>query len=120
MGDDMATYLHGIPVQLEVLTETGTDDFNRPTYSSAFVTVENVLVGRPTTEEQRDALNLTGKRIEYWIGIPKDDAHDWKDKVVQLPAPFSCKLKTFGFVQTAIQDLIPLAWGARVAAEVFE
>ena len=116
----MGTKLHGIPVQLEVLTQTGTDDFNRPIYSTSYTTINNVLVGSPTTEERKETLNLTGKRIEYWIGIPKGDTHDWKDKTVDLPAPFSCKIKTFGFVQTGIQDLIPMAWGSRVAAEMFE
>lgn len=116
----MAMKLHGIPVQLEIRTQIGEDGFGRPEYESEFETVENVLVGTPTTEERNNALTLTGKRIEYWIGIPKGDAHDWKDAVVILPEPFSCRVKTFGFVETGIRDLIPLSWGSRVAAEAFE
>lgn len=109
--------IHGITVQLEVKTQTGTDAFNRPIYEPEFVDVDNVVVGSPTSEERNDALTLTGKQIEYWIGIPKGDEHKWEDVRIILPAPFSCTLKTFGFVQTGIQDLIPLAWGSRVMAE---
>ena len=108
---------HGITVQLEVRTQSGTDGFNRPVYSSEYVTVDDVVVGSPTADERNDTLTLTGKHIEYWIGIPKGDEHDWVDKELILPAPFSCTVRTFGFVQTAPQDLLPLRWGARVMAE---
>ena len=116
----MTMKLHGITVQLEVKTKMGEDDFDCPVYTSSFVTVDNVLVGRANSEEQTKSLNLTGKRIEYWIGIPKGDTHDWRDKIIKLPAPFLCQVKTFGFVETAIQNLIPLSWGGRVASEMFE
>ena len=116
----MGTKLHGIPVQIEVKTQTNLDGFKRPVYSSVYQTVNNVLVGRPSSEEQTETLNITGKRIEYWLGIPKGDTNDWKDVLVKLPAPFSCTVKTFGFVETGIQDLIPMTWGSRVAAELFE
>lgn len=106
--------LHGITVQLEVRRQAGTDAFNRPVYAPEFADVENVLVGRPDSQEVLDTLNLTGKRIEFVLGIPKGDAHDWEDKRVRF---FGQEFKTIGFPETGIQDLIPLGWGANVKVE---
>lgn len=57
--------IHGIPIELAVKTQTGTDSFNRPIYETSWETVNNVLVGQPTTEEITDELNLSGKRLDY-------------------------------------------------------
>ena len=106
--------LHGITVALEQKTETGRDDFNRPVYSTEFVPVENVLVGRPDAQEVIDTLNLTGKRIEYVLGIPKGDTHDWLDKKIRF---FGQDFKAIGFPESGIQDLVPLDWGSNLKVE---
>ena len=108
---------HGIAVQLLNQTQTGRDAAHRPIYTETAETVENVIVGSPTTEEIRDTLDLTGKRIAYWLGIPKGDNHVWEDRNVILPTPFSGTYRTIGFMQTGIQDLIPLDWGGKIAVE---
>ena len=59
----MATKLHGVPVKLYQTTQTGTDDFGAPIYTEEPVTVDNVLVGSPTSTEVQDILNLTGKKV---------------------------------------------------------
>ena len=106
--------LHGITVELEQKTEAGRDDFNRPVFISEFVNVDNVLVGSPSAQEVTDTLNLTGKRIEFVLGIPKGDAHDWLDKRIRF---FGREFKAIGFPETGIQDLIPLEWGSNLKVE---
>ena len=109
--------LHGINVQLESKTLTGQDEFGRPVYSSEYVDVENVLIGRPDSTDAAETLNLTGKKIEYILGIPKGDAHDWIDKKVRF---FGMEFHTVGFPETGIQDLIPMEWGMNVRVELYE
>lgn len=106
--------LHGITIQLEQRTEVGQDDFNRPTYTTTYVDVENVLVGRPDAQEITDTLNLTGKRIEYILGIPKGDTHEWLDKKIRF---FGQEFKAIGYPETGIQDLIPMDWGSNLKVE---
>ena len=106
--------LHGITVQLEQKTEAGRDAFNRITYETEYVDVENVLGGSPDPEEVTETLNLTGKKIEYVLGIPKGDTHDWTDKKVIF---WGQEFKTIGFPETGIQDLIPMDWGSNVRVE---
>lgn len=109
--------LHGIAVQLEVKTQTGTDDFNNPVYTSEYITVDNVLVGKPSAEEVTDTLNLTGRKIEYILGIPKGDSHDWENRNVMF---WNQTFRTVGIPETGIQDLIPLEWGMNVKVERYE
>jgi hypothetical protein len=102
------------------IEKTGTDALNNPIYSVGWTSVHNVIVGRPDSSDISDTLTIYGKKIVYWIGIPKGDTHVWQDRKIQLPAPFNMTVRTFGFVETGIQDLIPLAWGGRIASEVIE
>jgi hypothetical protein len=71
----MRLNIKGIPVKLSVRTQTGIDDFNRPTYEVSQEVVENVLVGEPSAEDVVNELNLSGKRIVYTLAIPKGDTH---------------------------------------------
>ena len=106
--------LHGITVQLEKKTEEGRDEFNRPVYDTEYIDVENVLVGKPGSSEIIDTLNLTGKKIEYILGIPKGDTNDWTDKKVRF---WNQEFHTVGPPETGIQDLIPMDWGMNVKVE---
>ena len=106
--------LHGITIQIEERTQTGRDDFNRPVFTSDWEDVENVLVGSPDPQEITDTLNLTGKKIEYVLGIPKGDTHEWTDKKVRF---WGQEFRTIGFPETGIQDLIPMDWGTNVRVE---
>lgn len=112
--------LHGITIQLLVKAQTGIDDFNRPIYEETAVDVSDVLVGQPAATEVLEVQNLTGKKIVYWLGIPKGDEHDWKNAKVILPDPFAGTYRTISFAQTGIQDLIPLMWGQNIAVERYE
>ena len=109
--------IHGIPVTLIQLVQTGSNDFNEPIYAETPVTVEDVLVSNPTTEDVAQALNLYGKRLAYTLMIPKGDAHDWDDVKVQF---FGRTFRSFGLPVEYIPENIPAAirWNKQVKVEV--
>ena len=79
--------LSGRTVILYDKRQTGVDGFNRPIYEDVPITVDNVLIGIPSAQEVIDALNLTGKRAAYTLGIPKGDTHTWTDRKVEFFGP---------------------------------
>ena len=109
--------LHGVTISLMVKTQSGTDAFGEPIYTTQSTQVDNVLVGSPTSQEILDIQTLTGKKIIYMLGIPKGDSNTWEDCDVVLPAPFAGTYHTVAFVQTGITDLIPLDWDKKIAVE---
>lgn len=109
--------IHGTTVILQVKTQSGSDPFGAPIYTETPVNVENVLVGSPSAEERTEELNLTGRKIEYVLGIPKGDAHDWENVTVEF---FGKKFRTFGIPEEGIEENIPMAWHKKVKCERFE
>ena len=103
--------MRGTSVVLHVRTQTGTDAFNNPVYSETVTTVNNVLIGQPETDEVTSSIDLYGKKIEYMLGIPKGDTHDWEDTVVEF---FGNKYQTFGTVIQGIEANIPTPWHKKV------
>lgn len=97
-------------------TQVGIDDFNRPIYTETAETVENVLIGEPTSEDIINELNLSGKRLAYTLAIPKGDAHEWRDRTVEF---WGQRFRTFGRPTQGIEHLIPLAWNKKVKVEVY-
>ena len=106
--------MRGTTIELLVKTESGNDDFNRMTFSENWVSIENVLIGEPTTEEVVDTLNLTGKHLAYMLAIPKGDSHVWHDTEVRF---WGQKFRTIGFPTQGIDSLIPLDWNMKVKVE---
>lgn len=106
--------LKGTTIQLIVETQTGTDPFGAPIYEEEAVDVEDVLVGQPSTDDVTNSIQLYGKKIEYILGIPKGDTHNWTDAVVII---FGEKYRTIGYPQTGILENIPLRWGQNVKVE---
>lgn len=103
--------MKGTTVQLVVKTQTGTDEFGAPVYEETLETVSDVLIGQPSTNDLADSIDLDGKRIDYVLGIPKGDTHNWVDtEIIFLGQRF----KTVGYPQTGIQENIPLRWGQNV------
>jgi len=98
-------------------TEVGTDDFGKPIYTETPVTVENVLIGEPSTEDIINEMNLTGKRLAYTLAIPKGDTHEWRDRTVEF---WGERFRTFGMPTQGIEHLIPLDWNKKVKVEVYE
>lgn len=109
--------IKGIPVVLYEKTQTGVDEFNAPIYAETPVTINNVLVGEPSTQEIVNANELYGKKAIYVLGIPKGDDHIWQDVVVEF---FGHKWRTFGFPIKGIDHLIPLDWNMKVWVARYE
>lgn len=109
--------MRGVTVELLVKTQTGTDAFNHPIYSESWVTVDNVLVGEPSTDEITSTLSLYGKTVHYTLAIPKGDVNEWTDTEVRLPEPFGGKYKTIGYPTAGIEANIPLKWNKKVKLE---
>jgi len=107
----------GVPIILYDKEQTGVDAFNHPIYAERPVTVENVLIGEPSTEDVINDLQLYGKRLAYTLGIPKGDAHVWTDRTVEF---FGQKFRTYGKPTQGIDHLIPLDWNKKVKVEEYE
>ena len=113
--------LHGVTIQLVVKTQVDEDIFGQPVYRESTENIDNVLIGAPSfitaSKEIIEALNLDGHKVDYWLGIPKGDTHEWEGAEVILPAPFTGRYKVIHAPVTGIQDLIPMDWGMNVAVE---
>lgn len=109
--------MRGATVILHERRQTGVDGFNSPVYTTAPITVPNVLIGQPTTDDVTDSISLYGKRIEYMLGIPKGDTHDWEDATVEF---FGRKYRTFGAAIQGIEANIPTPWHKKVRVERIE
>lgn len=106
--------MKGMTIYLVTQTEIGTDDFGEPIYSEELEAVNDCLVGQPTSDDVTNTLALYGKKIEYTIGIPKGDTHDWTDREIEL---FGARYRTIGYPTTGIQENIPLRWGQNIKVE---
>ena len=109
--------MKGITVSLAVKTEGNPDPLGAPTYTTAWADVENVLVAPVSSEDLLDTFNLYGKRAVYTLGIPKGDAHVWKDTEVRF---FGQTFRTIGEPTGGIDALIPLSWNQKVQVELYE
>lgn len=109
--------MKGITIQLVVREQTGVDEFNAPVFSETVEEVGDVLVGEPSTDEVTNTLNLTGKKVEYVLAIPKGDTHVWENTEILLPAPFDGRYRTIGFPTAGIEENIPLRWNKKVKVE---
>ena len=109
--------MKGITVTLWERTQTGTDAFNDPVFALTSTTVDNVLVGQPTTDEVTSSTDLYGKKIEYMLGIPKGDTHDWTDTAVEF---FGRTYRTFGDVIEGIEANVPTPWHHKIRVAAYE
>ena len=112
--------MKGVTVTLEKKTQTGTDGFGQPIYTSESVSVADVLVGEPTTEDITNNLAMYGKTIVYTLAIPKGDMNDWEDTYVTLPEPMGGTFHTVGIPTAGIEENIPTRWNKKVHLERFE
>lgn len=104
----------GTTVILHNRTQTGVDSVNNPVYSEESVSVSNVLVGEPSTDDVASSTDLYGKRIAYMLGLPKGDAHNWTDTTVEI---FGETFRTFGDVIQGIEANVPTPWHKKVRVE---
>lgn len=110
------TRIHGISVILYDKIRIQSDPFGNDIFEEVEITVDNVLVGQPSAEDVINEMNLSGKRLEYTLGIPKGDTHDWENKRIRF---WGQDFVSFGSVIQGIEDMIPLAWNKKVKVEKF-
>lgn len=112
--------IRGTTVTLYEVTQTGEDDFGAPILAETPVTVSNVLVGQPDTDEIIQSTQIYGKRLACWLGIPKGDSHEWEDRHVEWTDAYgrTTRLHTFGIPITGIEANVPGPWHMKVRAEV--
>ncbi len=109
--------IKGIDITLYVKTQTGENAAHEPVYEETPVTVHNVLIGEPSTEEITTELQLHGRHLAYVLAIPKGDAHDWNNVRVEF---FGQVFRTCGAVTQGIERMIPLCWNKKVRVELYE
>lgn len=106
--------MKGITVILYEKIEAGTDSLHNPIYDEHPITVENVLIGQPTTEEIIDSNRLYGKRLEFVLGLPKGETHQWEDSRVDF---LGRSFRAFGSVVEGIEENVPTPWHKKVMVE---
>lgn len=113
--------MHGITITLYEDAPAGVDGFNAEISSLTPVTVEDVLIGEPSTDDVTSSTELYGERLVCVLGIPKGDNHDWTDKVVEWTDAYGTthRLKTFGVPITGIEANIPTRWHKKVRCEEY-
>ncbi len=109
--------IEGMTVTLWNKTQTGSNGFGEPIYTWTSKDVEDVLVSSPSAQEVTDTLNLTGRKIEYVLGIPKGNEDEWENQIVEF---FGHKFLTFGIPEQGIESNIPLRWHKKVKCERYE
>ena len=112
--------MKGVTVTLyETTVTSSTDDFGVPIVTESAVTVDDVLVGEPSTDDITTSTALYQKVIRYMLGIPKGDTHDWVDKKVSWTDAYGVThvCKTFGYPITGVEANIPGRWHMKVRCE---
>lgn len=114
--------MKGLTVTLYKETFTGNDTLNQPVYTETPVTVDNVLVGEPSTDDITSSTALYGKQIQFMLGIPKGDTNDWMDKKVEWTDAYGRTItcKTFGYPITGVAANIPGPWHMKVRCGAYE
>lgn len=107
----------GIDVVLHQKTIDGYNDFNEPIYKDSKVTVSNVLVAPTSSTDIVDENSLVGRKEVYTLAIPKGDANEWENQIVEF---WGKTWKSFGFSQEGIIENIPLSWNKKVTVERYE
>lgn len=99
----------------EVLKEK--DPFGKSIMTTTPIEVENVIIAPSSADDITTSINLTGRKAVYTLGIPKEDTHDWENKVIEF---FGYKWKSFGIPLQGQEELIPLSWNKKVMVERYE
>ena len=109
--------MKGVTVTLIYKTQTGKDEFGQPVYEEVSISVNDVLIGEPSTEDIQNAITVYVKRIAYTLAIPKGDVNVWYKAKVVLPAPWNETFNVIGDAIMGIEENIPLRWNKKVHIE---
>lgn len=110
-------FIQGITVKLYDKTEDGFDNFGRPVFIEIAKEVENVLPIQPSTDEVVNELNLTGKKVEYKLCIPKGDTNIWENRKVEF---FGEEFQTYGHIIQYVEKNTPTAWNKQIYVVRYE
>lgn len=110
----------GISITLVGKTQTGVDAFNQPIWKDTEITVDDVLVGEPSTNDVQNNITAYGKKTVYTLAIPKGDLNTWENGEVILPEPFGGRYRVIGKATAGIEANIPLRWNKKVHLEELE
>ncbi|HEM6182581.1 TPA: hypothetical protein VB850_000744 [Streptococcus suis] len=106
--------IKGVPVVLIDKQVTGKNSFGHPKFEDMEIVVENVLIVPASTEDITNQINLTGKKVDYTLAIPKGDVHNWTNREVRF---FGQRWRTVGEPLEGLDHLIPLEWNKKVQVE---
>ena len=107
-----------ITVLLHNFVDTGQrDKTNRPIVAESITVVEGCLYAPVSSEDIVNTLNLTGKRAEYQICIPKGDTNDWENARVDF---LGKSWETIGIPEEGIEENIPLRWNRKIKVARYE
>lgn len=106
--------IKGIPVTLISKVPNGSDPLGKQQFSDVEIIVDNVLIAPSTSDEVTSTLNLTGRKAEYTLAIPKGDTNEWENQEVDF---WGHRWKVIGIPLEGIENLIPLQWNKKVMVE---
>lgn len=109
--------IRGEDVLLKVIKVTGEDEFHEPVLEETWENISNVLIGSPSTDQIVNDLTLHGKKLLFVLGIPKGDAHNWKDAEVKIRGEL---YKTYGNPLTQTTENTPTPWNTQVKVAMYE
>lgn len=112
----------GIPVMsvdLYVKTQSGVDAFNRPVYTETKTTIDDVVVGSPTSDDIVSSQTLSDKTIAYVLAIPRGDTNTWENAVVEF---YGRKWRVVGIPTEYIDGFMgaDYPWNKKVKVEAYE
>ena len=112
----------GQTVTLYERTQTGETALGEPIYTETPVEVKDVLIGEPSTDDVASSTSIYARRIDFMLGIPKGDTHDWENKRVSWVDAYgrTLEVETFGIPITGIEANIPTRWHMKVRCERYE
>ena len=113
----MSGLLHGVDIYYIRKIEVGRDPLNTPIYEENPEPVHDVLIGPSTSSEATESGDLTGRREQCQIGIPKGDTHDWTNCTVEF---WGKRWRSIGFPERGIEDMVPTRWHQKVTVERIE
>lgn len=112
--------IRGVSVTLYVRTDTGERDaFGRAVVTETPTVVDNVLIQplQRTTDVPTEETNITGEKTSYILGIPKTDAHDWKNCRVAF---FGEIFRTESAEWQGIASMIPGDWNRKICCRKYD
>ncbi len=109
--------IKGMTVNLLVAVQTGVDAFDAPVYTETEEVAPNVLICPVGSQDVVSDLQLYGRRTEYELHIPKEDAHTWEHQRVRF---FGETWETVGKPVCYMSHLVPLDWDRKVRVAKYE